>query len=77
MDLSFNEDESGKYSIAILLDQEAQMYAIETGQSSIGGLQSIIESSRWLTAPVFMKKIICLALWYVIHLIALMNLKNN
>ena len=44
MDLEVNEDESGKYSISILLDQEAQIYAIETGQTEIGGLQSIIES---------------------------------
>ena len=46
MDLEVNEDESGKYSISILLDQEAQIYAIETGQTEIGGLQSIIESLR-------------------------------
>ena len=44
MDLELNEDESGKYSISILLDQEAQIFAIETGQTEIGGLESIIES---------------------------------
>ncbi|MEC7926045.1 MAG: hypothetical protein VYD43_00920 [Actinomycetota bacterium] len=44
MDLELNEDESGKYSISILLDQEAQIFAIETGQTEIGGLESIIQS---------------------------------
>ena len=44
MDLDINEDESGKYSISILLDQEAQIFAIETGQTEIGGLESIIDS---------------------------------
>ena len=44
MDLEINEDESGKYSISILLDQEAQIFAIETGQTQIGGLESIIDS---------------------------------
>ena len=44
MDLEINEDESGKYSISILLDQEAQIFAIETGQTEIGGLESIVES---------------------------------
>ena len=77
MDLEVNEDESGKYSISILLDQEAQIYAIETGQTEIGGLQSIIESLPDGYGSSVYEKIICLALWYVIHLIALMNLKNN
>ena len=44
MDLDINEDESGKYSISILLDQEAQIFAIETGQTEIGGLESIVDS---------------------------------
>ena len=44
MDLEIKEDESGKYSISILLDQEAQVFAIETGQTEIGGLDSIVES---------------------------------
>ena len=44
MDLDINEDESGKYSISVLLDQEAQIFAIETGQTEIGGLESIIDS---------------------------------
>ena len=44
MYLEINEDESGKYSISILLDQEAQIFAIETGQTEIGGLESIVES---------------------------------
>ena len=56
MDLELNEDESGKYSISILLDQEAQIFAIETGQTEIGGLESIIQSLPQL----FMKKIKCL-----------------
>ena len=41
MEISFEEDLSGSYSIAVLIDQEAQMYAVETGQSSIGGLDAI------------------------------------
>ena len=44
MELEMNEDESGKYSISILLDQEAQVFAIETGQTEIGGLESIVVS---------------------------------
>ena len=34
----------GSYSIAVLIDQEAQMYAVETGQSSIGGLDAILSN---------------------------------
>jgi hypothetical protein len=44
MSINFNEDFSGSYSIAILIDQEAQFYALETGQSSIGGLDSILSN---------------------------------
>jgi hypothetical protein len=43
MDLKFNDDFSGTYKIYILIDQDAQMYALETGQSSaIGGLDAIL-----------------------------------
>jgi hypothetical protein len=43
MDLEFNDDFSGTYKIYILIDQDAQMYALETGQSSaIGGLDAIL-----------------------------------
>ena len=38
MEISFDDDFSGSYSIAVLIAQEAQMYAVETGQSAIGGL---------------------------------------
>ena len=44
MEISFKEDLSGSYSIAVLIDQEAQMYAVETGQSSIGGLDAILSN---------------------------------
>ena len=44
MEISFEEDLSGSYSIAVLIDQEAQMYAVETGQSSIGGLDAILSN---------------------------------
>ena len=44
MEISFDDDFSGSYSIAVLIDQEAQMYAVETGQSAIGGLDSILSN---------------------------------
>ena len=44
MEMQLNEDNSGNYRIAILLDQEAQLYAVETGQTSIGGLNAILNS---------------------------------
>ncbi len=44
MKLEINEDYSGNYSIGVLIDQEAQIYALETGQSSIGGLDSILSN---------------------------------
>ena len=44
MEINLNEDNSGDYRIAILLDQEAQLYAVETGQTSIGGLNAILTS---------------------------------
>ena len=42
MEITFNEDLSGSYNIAVLIDQEAQLYATDTGQSSIGGLDAIL-----------------------------------
>lgn len=43
MDIEFNEDYSGNYKISILLDQNAQSYALETGQATaIGGLDAIL-----------------------------------
>ena len=43
MDIEFNEDYSGNYKITILLDQNAQSYALETGQATaIGGLDAIL-----------------------------------
>ena len=44
MEIELNEDNSGTYRIAVLLDQEAQLYAVETGQTSIGGLNAILTS---------------------------------
>jgi hypothetical protein len=44
MEIAFDDDFSGSYSIAVLIDQEAQMYAVETGQSAIGGLDSILSN---------------------------------
>jgi len=44
MKIKFNDDLSGNYSIAVLIDQEAQLYALDTGQSSIGGLDSILSN---------------------------------
>ena len=44
MEIEFNDDSSGNYRIAVLLDQEAQLYAVETGQTSIGGLNAILTS---------------------------------
>jgi hypothetical protein len=45
MDLEFNDDFSGTYKIYILIDQDAQLYALETGQSSaIGGLDAILSN---------------------------------
>ena len=44
MEIELNEDNSGNYRIAVLLDQEAQLYAVETGQTSIGGLNAILRS---------------------------------
>ncbi len=44
MEIELNEDNSGNYRIAVLLDQEAQLYAVETGQTSIGGLDVILKS---------------------------------
>ncbi|MDC3374799.1 hypothetical protein OAW80_01910 [Acidimicrobiia bacterium] len=42
MEIELNDNNSGDYRIAILLDQEAQLYAVETGQTSIGGLNAIL-----------------------------------
>ena len=43
MEVEFNEDYSGSYKILILLDQDAQVYALETGQTTaIGGLDAIL-----------------------------------
>ena len=43
MEVEFNEDYSGSYKILILLDQDAQFYALETGQkTAIGGLDAIL-----------------------------------
>jgi len=43
MEVEFNEDYSGNYKILILLDQDAQFYALETGQTTaIGGLDAIL-----------------------------------
>ena len=43
MELKFNDDHSGSYKILILLDQDAQFYALETGQTTaIGGLDAIL-----------------------------------
>ena len=44
MEIELNDDNSGDYRIAILLDQEAQLYAVETGQTSIGGLNAILNA---------------------------------
>ncbi len=44
MEIELNDDSSGNYRIAVLLDQEAQLYAVETGQTSIGGLNAILTS---------------------------------
>ena len=77
MDLEVNEDESGKYSISILLDQEAQIYAIETGQTEIGGLQSIIESLPDGYGSSVYEKDNMFGIMVRNSFIALMNLKNN
>ena len=43
MEVEFNEDYSGSYKILILLDQDAQFYALDTGQTTaIGGLDAIL-----------------------------------
>tara|TARA_X000001036_G_scaffold362817_1_gene346492 strand:+ start:428 stop:1111 length:684 start_codon:yes stop_codon:yes gene_type:complete len=42
MEIELKDDNSGDYRIAILLDQEAQEYAREVGQTSIGGLNEIL-----------------------------------
>ena len=43
MEVNFNDDYSGSYKILILLDQDAQFYALETGQTTaIGGLDAIL-----------------------------------
>ena len=43
MEVEFNEDYQGSYKILILLDQDAQFYALETGQTTaIGGLDAIL-----------------------------------
>ena len=43
MEVEFKEDYSGSYKILILLDQDAQFYALETGQTTaIGGLDAIL-----------------------------------
>ena len=43
MEVKFNENYSGSYKILILLDQDAQFYALETGQTTaIGGLDAIL-----------------------------------
>ena len=44
MEIELKDDNSGYYRISILLDQEAQLYAVETGQTSIGGLNAILSS---------------------------------
>ena len=43
MDVEFNEDFSGKYSIKLLIDEELQLYALDIGEeTSIGSLNDII-----------------------------------
>jgi hypothetical protein len=43
MEVEFNEDYSGSYKILVLLDQDAQFYALDTGQTTaIGGLDAIL-----------------------------------
>ena len=43
MNIEFNEDFSGKYSIKLLIDEELQLYALDIGEeSSIGSLNDII-----------------------------------
>ena len=43
MNVEFNEDFSGKYSIKLLIDEELQLYALDIGEeSSIGSLNDII-----------------------------------
>ena len=43
MNVDFNEDFSGKYTIKLLIDQELQLYALDIGEeSSIGSLNDII-----------------------------------
>ena len=43
MNVEFNEDFSGKYTIKLLIDEELQLYALDIGEeSSIGSLNDII-----------------------------------
>ena len=42
--LVVDEGGSGNYTISILIDQEAQQYAVDTGLTPIGGLDIILES---------------------------------
>ena len=43
MNVVFNEDFSGKYSIKLLINEELQLYALDIGEeSSIGSLNDII-----------------------------------
>ena len=59
MEINLNDDNSGDYRIAILLDQEAQLYAVETGQTSIGGLNAILNAME-IEALVYFFSISCL-----------------
>ena len=42
--LVVNDGGSGNFTISILIDQEAQQYAVDTGLSPIGGLDIILDS---------------------------------
>ena len=44
MNLIVNEDLSGSYSLTAAIDEELQIFALEMVQSSLGGLDSVLES---------------------------------
>jgi len=44
MKLTVNEDLSGSYSLTVGIDEELQIFALEMVQSSLGGLDNVLES---------------------------------
>ncbi len=74
MNVVFNEDFSGKYSIKLLINEELQLYALDIGEeSSIGSLMILLQISQMDLVQVYSRKMPILEYWCVMILIILVN----